>query len=434
MRFGQTYDQHVEKPAKPAPLSDLNGRHGAKVAKNELKVKDEIVVEARRAPSDEASLDSKCNRDMAKRFAELERREKAVSAKEEQLNLRELHLLRLEAKTSGTKSQERMAEWDTSGRQLPEKEVTTPNEGFRVQGIEGVPIPSKPDLADRGIASRDPPMPSATRQAETFAEDVERLQQARFDAAEAQRRVTLATEALADTQGVANSQGRLEYSQRLAEKRKELERWQRALEEKSKALEDLEKTLGDGKFLTVKGQNILSGPFFANLHTDAVNAASVAAKAMVGAGFTASKVVVALAKPVFGAAKIAGSAAVQFGVSTYSAAVARANEEAQERAMAQATALRRSKYYASMTPSHMTHHDFRDGSGVPPRRTWESPQMWGRTAWSPGWQPSPIYPASPAPHLPTVMEREGILGWIRRNSGCGTRNQTAYPTRCPTCG
>lgn len=215
------------------------------------------------------------------------------------------------------------------------------------------------------------------------------------------------------------AQGRLEFSQRLAEKRKELEKWQQALEEKSRALEQLERSLTPS----------WGFPNMGHMHLDAVNIASVAGKAMVGFTFAASKVVIAMARPVVGAVRIASSAAVQFGLSSYAAAVAKANEEAQERAIAEAVHLRRMKYMASpgtMTSGSMSGMAYPDGTGVPPR-------TWQRPAWSPGWQASPIYPASPAP-LPPVMEREGILGWIRRNSGCGTRShhRAGYPIRYPT--
>ena len=265
LRFGQSRD---EKIAKPTPLSDVNGREtGSKGAKNEPKGKDDAILQVARPTLDTKSIDPKCSMETTKRLAELERREQAVSAKEEQLNLRELQLLRLEAKvnvsTSQT-SQERVP-WKADrdfGTHLPEKsekDVATSSEVIRVQGMQGVPTAAKPDLADRGVSPRELSAPTTQVSAETLSADFERLQQARIDAWEAQQRVAKATEhvalAEAHTQDAAHPQGRLEYSQRLAEKRKELERWQKALEERSKALEELEKSLSDaGRQALCKGK------------------------------------------------------------------------------------------------------------------------------------------------------------------------------------
>jgi len=391
-RFGQARD---EGSTKPTVLGDLNGREKSgrkddprdpEKSKDAGNLWDLFGTEAGR------SWDSS---ELAQRLAEVERRERAVLAREEELKQRERQLWMESAKpvesgmgaptapASGTIGAVGSVGRDKDG---PSSAPSYPSqESLPIQGIQGIPTPSKPDLSD--------------------------------------------------------PQGRLEYSQRLIEKRKDLERWQQTLEEKSKALLELEKSLGNG--ISSK----FSGPFLSYNVDDVVNVASVAGKAMVGAGFAASKVLVAIARPIFGGIKIAGSAAIQFGVSSYTAAVAYANEEAQARAMAQATALRRSKYYAtasspmqsmgSMGSVGMAPPDFCDGSGVPPRpagRPYQSPQVWSRgSMWSPGWQVSPIYPASPAPHLAPVMEREGLVAWMRRNSGCGTRNHAPnYPVRYPT--
>ena len=372
-RFGQA--QKEEGGTKPGVLSDLNGRE---------KCRDEVKYPADPAGQGKEGKEAGTlwdlfspeaggpwDSDLAQRLADVERRERAVAAREEEVKQRERQLHRgTERETAKPMG---AIQTSTFGKEIKEG----PTESFPVQGIQGIPTPSKPDLSD--------------------------------------------------------PQGRLEYSQRLIEKRKDLERWQQTLEERSKALEEREKSFPDGKSWTS------SVPLLTYVHVDdMVNAASVAGKAMVGAGFAASKVLVAVARPIFGGIKVAGSTAIQFGVSSYTAAVASANEEAQAHAMAQATALRRSKYYASSPMQSMGSMgsmqsmgmapDFIDGSGVPPNRYHQSPQVWSRgSMWSPGWQVSPIYPTSPAPHLAPVMEREGLVAWMRRNSGCGTRNQNHAP-------
>ena len=239
---------------------------------------------------------------------------------------------------------------------------------------------------------------------------LQQLKEVSSEALEAEGRVQEASE-----QVELAAQGRLEFSQRLAEKRKELLKWQQVLEEKSRALEQLERNLTPWRL-----------PDMSQVQLDVVNVASVAGKAMVGATFAASKLAIAVARPLVGAVRIAGTAAVQFGLSSYAAAVAKANEEAQERAIAEAVHLRRMKYMASPGMTSGSAGMCYDGTGIAPRARWESP-------WpSPGW-PSPIYPASPAP-LPPVMEREGILGWLRRTSGCGSRShhRAGYPIRYAT--
>jgi len=382
-QFGQA--RKDEGSAKPSVLSDLNGREkmerkeGQKELKEPEKSKDGGNIWD--VFGAEAGQSCSMSSELAQRLADVERRERAVSAREEDLKQRE-HQLWLET------SKPMDIRTGTVGTGRQEKDVPSSGqvESFPVQGIQGIPTPSKPDLSD--------------------------------------------------------PQGRLEYSQRLIEKRKDLERWQQTLEDRKKELDEREKSLPNGK--------PVAGTFSVLAHVqadDVVNAASVAGKAMVGAGFAASKVLVAVARPVFGAMKLAGSAAIHFGVSSYTTAMAYANEEAQEQALAQATALRQSKYYAMASPMQSMGPMGPigsmgmappDGSGVPPRPRpgqFQSPQVWSRGSWSPGWGVSPIYPstASPVPHLAPVMEREGLVAWMRRNSGCGTRNQgPAYPPRYPT--
>ena len=239
---------------------------------------------------------------------------------------------------------------------------------------------------------------------------------------------------------------RLEFAQRLAEKRKELERWQQALQEKSQRLEEMERTLFQRRSTAKPSPFQSSGTKHAEpastaswpLGTefaDGARASMFAVKALARAGLAASRLAIAVAKPVLGGLVTAGHTTMHHVAGYVQSALARAAIDAQERELAHATSIRRSKYYNTNITAASPRID---GSGVPPARygrPWDSPaqpNLWSHgSMMSPGWQPSPIFPVSPAPSmhsvpLQPVYERESILGWIRRSSGCGSRHRPTY--------
>lgn len=294
------------------------------------------------------------------------------------------------------------------------------------------------------------------------------LKEARCEALEAQLRVSQAAEsaALAEARAARAAEiqeiedldidslqalpgSRLEFAQRLAEKRMELERWQQALQHKSQRLEEVERTLcTGGRQKPSQGFASSVASSMPQLKTTAkevfgtaefmAGTGIVAVKAVAKAGLIASRLVIALAKPVFGGLRAAGRSTANCVTGYVHLALAKAALDTQQREMAQATSIRRSKYYGM---SNVMASPRLDGSGVPPARhgwQWDSPAHPNLCShgpmMSPGWQPSPIYPVSPAPSLHSVLhsvplqpvyERETFLGWIRRNSGCGFRHRPA---------
>ncbi|CAJ1364192.1 unnamed protein product [Effrenium voratum] len=114
--------------------------------------------------------------------------------------------------------------------------------------------------------------------------DLRKWQAVQREAAEAQQRVQAAEEAaFEDTK---EPQGRLDFAQRLAEKRRELSRWQRSLEEKSAALEEMEQKLGFSAMSSRSGLRDAAAFAFASAeHFDAAQlAAALGRGAVVGEG------------------------------------------------------------------------------------------------------------------------------------------------------
>ncbi|CAE7246575.1 FAM72B [Symbiodinium sp. CCMP2456] len=300
------------------------------------------------------------------------------------------------------------------------------------------------------------------------------LKEARCEALEAQLRVSQAAEsaALAEARAARAAEiqeiedwdidslqalpgSRLEFAQRLAEKRMELERWQQALQHKSQRLEEVERTLCTGarhkpsqgfassmpsSMPQLTAKDVLAATAKEVLGTAEFMAGTgiVTVKTVAKAGLIASRLVIALAKPVLGGLRAAGRTTANCVTGYIQSALEKAALDTQQREIAQATSIRRSKYYGT---SNAMASPRLDGSGVPPARhgwQWDSPAHPNLCShgpmMSPGWQPSPIYPVSPAPSLHSalhsvplqpVYERETFLGWIRRSSGCGFRHRAA---------
>ncbi|CAJ1409919.1 unnamed protein product [Effrenium voratum] len=345
--------------------------------------------------------------ELAKREAELTRRERLVTQKEEELKTLESQL---QAQASQAQVQQ--------GVPTPCKPVVSrraerpqaPTPALQTQMTPQLTTQMTPQVSQtphtQTIPQMTPPQMSqmtqmthqeTPKQPATEA-DLRKWQAVQREAAEAQQRVQAAEEAtFEDTK---EPQGRLDFAQRLAEKRRELSRWQRSLEEKSAALEEMEQKLGFSAMSSRSGLRDVAAFAAASAeHFDAAQLAAALGRGAVVGAFGAARLLAAAARPVLGATKVAANAAVAFAVSGYTAAVERSTQEAQDRALQDATSLRRARYYAAAAASPQV----RDGCGVPPaprREFLESPGLSTRGAVgfdrSSPW-PSPIYPVSPMP-------------------------------------
>ena len=361
-----------------------------------------------------------------------------------------------------------------SGQAAPRPPTPAPDFAALARPFGGRSDPSRRATERRPSPQPEPerPVPTTSERAADFAdadaarpETMTRFQEARCETLEAQLRVSQAAEsaALAEARFARAAEieeldmdalqalpgSRLEFAQRLAEKRMELEKWQQALQQKSQHLEELEKMLcsSQGRVPQPKVPKAPGAAFASTAGSDGIpflsakefmhgaRASLAAIKAVAQAGLAISWLAIALAKPVFGGLKTAGCATARSVAGCIQAAMARAAAEAHARELAQATSIRRSRYYAAAGAGTTASSPKRDGSGVPPARygrVWDSPAHPTLCShgpmMSPGWQPSPIYPVSPAPSmhsvpLQPVYERQSMLGWIRRNSGCSSRHR-----------
>ncbi|OLP93113.1 Protein FAM72A [Symbiodinium microadriaticum] len=201
------------------------------------------------------------------------------------------------------------------------------------------------------------------------------LKEARCEALEAQLRVSQAAEsaALAEARAARAAEieiedwdidslqalpgSRLEFAQRLAEKRMELERWQQALQHKSQRLEEVERTLCTGarqkpsqgfassmasSMPQPTAKDVLAATAREVFGTAEFMAGTgfVAVKAVAKAGLIASRLVIALAKPVFGGLKAAGRTTANCVTGYIQSALEKAALDAQQREIAQAAAIR----------------------------------------------------------------------------------------------